>query len=99
MPWNETDAMEQGIQFIRDWLKKTHSVSDLCVLYGISRKSAYKWIERCMTDGPDWAMDRSHEAAVVHNKTPEEVEPALMQRRHRHRTWGARKLLHQVALE
>ena len=99
MPWNETDAMEQRIQFIRDWLKKTHSVIDLCALYGISRKSAYKWIERYMTDGPDWAMDRSHEAAVVHNKTPEEVEQALMQMRHRHRTWGARKLLHQVGLE
>lgn len=99
MPWNETNAMEQRIEFIRDWLKKTHSVSDLCALYGISRKSAYKWIERYMNDGPDWAMDRSHEAAVVHNKTPVEVERALMQMRLRHRTWGARKLLHQVGLE
>ena len=99
MPWNETNAMEQRIQFIRDWLKKTHSVSELCALYGVSRKSAYKWIERYMTQGPDWAMDRSHEAAVVHNKTPVEVEQALMQMRQLHRTWGARKLLHQVGLE
>lgn len=99
MPWNETDAMEQRIAFIRDWLKRTHSVIDLCELYGISRKSAYKWIERYMNDGPDWAMDRSHEAAVVHNKTPEAVEQALMQMRLRHRSWGARKLLHQVGLE
>lgn len=99
MPWNETNAMEQRVQFIRDWLKKTHSVSDLCALYGISRKSAYKWIDRYMNDGPDWAMDRSHEAAVVHNKTPVEVEQALMQMRLRHRSWGARKLLHQVGLE
>lgn len=99
MPWNETNAMEQRIQFIRDWLKKTHSVSDLCALYGISRKSAYKWIARYMNDGADWAMDRSHEAAVVHNKTPVEVEQALMQMRLRHRSWGARKLLHQVGLE
>jgi transposase InsO family protein len=99
MPWNETDAMQQRIEFIRDWLKKTHSVSELCALYGISRKTAYKWIDRYMKDGPDWAMDRGHEAAVVHNKTPEEVERALMQMRLRHRTWGARKLLHQVGLE
>ena len=99
MPWNETNAMEQRIQFIRDWLKMTHSVSDLCALYAVSRKSAYKWIERYMTQGPDWAMDRSHEAAVVHNKTPVEVEQALMQMRQLHRTWGARKLLHQVGLE
>ena len=52
-----------------------------------------------MNDGADWAMDRSNAAAVVHNKTPVEVEQALMQMRLRHRTWGARKLLHQVGLE
>ena len=98
MPWSETNVMEQRIQFIQDWLKRTHGVSDLCALYGISRKSGYKWIERYMHDGPDWAMDRSHEAATVHNKTAPEVEQALMQMRLLHRTWGARKLLHQVGL-
>jgi putative transposase len=99
MPWSETNAMEQRIQFIRDWLERTHRVSDLCALYGISRKSGYKWIERYMHDGPDWAMDRGHEAAAVHNKTPPEVEQALMDMRLLHRTWGARKLLHQVGLQ
>jgi transposase InsO family protein len=91
--------MEQRVQFIRDWLKRTHCVSELCALYGISRKTAYKWIARYMTDGPDWAMDRGHEARVVRNKTAPEVEDALMQMRRLHRTWGARKLLHQVGLQ
>ena len=99
MPWKEADAMELRVEFIRDWLKKTHSVSDLCALYGVSRKTAYKWLDRYMNDGPDWAMDRGHEASVVHNKTPREVEQALLQMRQRHRSWGARKLLHQVGLE
>ena len=98
MPWNETDAMEQRIQFIQDWLRRTHHLSDLCALYGISRKTGYKWIDRYMQDGPDWAMARSHRAAVVHNRTAPEIEQALMQMRQRHRTWGARKLLHQVGL-
>jgi transposase InsO family protein len=98
MPWKETDAMEQRIQFIRDWLKRTHSVTDLCAMYGISRKSGYKWIDRYMHCGPDWAVERGHEAATVHNKTPPEVEQALMRMRNAHPTWGARKLLHQVGL-
>jgi putative transposase len=98
MPWRETDAMEQRIQFIRDWLARTRSVSDLSALYGVSRKSAYKWIERYLKDGPDWAMERGHEAHVVHNRTPAGVEQALMQMRARHPSWGARKLLHQVGL-
>jgi putative transposase len=99
MPWRDTNAMEQRVQFVRDWLKRTHCVSELCALYGISRKTAYKWIARYMTDGPDWAMERGHEARVVRNKTAPEVEEALMQMRRLHRTWGARKLLHQVGLQ
>lgn len=99
MPWSETNAMEQRIQFITDWLRRTHAVSELCALYGISRKSGYKWIDRYQHEGPDWVLDRSHAARVVANKTPLEVEQALMQMRARHPTWGARKLLHQVGLE
>jgi transposase InsO family protein len=99
MPWKETNVMEQRIQFIRDWLKRTHTVSDLSALYGISRKSAHKWIDRYQKEGPDWVLDRSHEARLIHNKTPLEVEQALMQMRALHRSWGARKLLHQVGLQ
>ena len=88
MPWKEVDAMEQRIQFIQDWLKQTHRVIDLCALYGISRKSGYKWIDRYLHDGPDWALERSHEAALVHNRTAPEVEQALMDMRLLHRTWG-----------
>jgi putative transposase len=98
MPWKEVNIMEQRVQFIQDWLKKTHHVSDLCALYGISRKTAYKWIERYMHEGPDWVVPRSHAAHRVHNRVAAEVEQALMQMRLLHRTWGARKLLHQVGL-
>jgi putative transposase len=44
MPWDETTAMEQKVQFIRDWRRGSHTVSELCALYGISRKTGYKWI-------------------------------------------------------
>ena len=58
MPWKEADAMELRVEFIRDWLKKTHSVSDLCALYGVSRKTAYKWVAdyvgRDRNDFPKW---------------------------------------------
>ena len=99
MPWKDVNAMELRIQFITDWLKKTHTVIDLCALYGISRKSGYKWIGRYLKEGPDWVLDRSHAARVVGNKTPLEVEQALMQMRALHPTWGARKLLHLVGLQ
>ncbi|WP_223807821.1 helix-turn-helix domain-containing protein, partial [Marinobacter sp. R17] len=34
------------MQFIADWLRSEHGVSDLARGYGISRKTAYKWIRR-----------------------------------------------------
>ena len=85
--------------FITDWLRKTHTVIDLCARYGISRKSGYKWIDRYLKEGPDWVLDRSHAARVIANKTPLHVEQALMQMRALHPTWGARKLLHLVGLQ
>jgi transposase-like protein len=66
----DVNAIKQRIQFIAGWLKKTHTVSDLCALYGISHKSGYKWIDRYFRQGPDWVLDRSHSARVVANKTP-----------------------------
>jgi putative transposase len=98
MPWSETDAMEQRVQFIRDWLTHKHAVSELCLRYGVSRKTGYKWIERYMAQGPDGLLDRAHRAQVVHNKTSLEVEQALLALRLRHPSWGAKKLLHMLGL-
>jgi putative transposase len=46
MPSRETTLMNQKTQFIADYLRDTLSVSELCDLYGISRKTAYKWRAR-----------------------------------------------------
>ena len=99
MPWKDVNVMELRIQFIADWMKKKHTVIDLCALYGISRKSGHKWIDRYLKEGPDWVLERSHAARVIANKTPLAVEQALMQMRSLHPTWGARKLLHLVGLQ
>ena len=104
MPWKEVDVMELRKQFIRDFKLEIRSVKDLCAMYGISRQTGYNWIERYEQDGladpmrGDWAVDRSHVPHVVHNRTDERVEEALMQMRLSHPTWGARKLLHEVGL-
>lgn len=94
MPWSETSAMDQKALFIRDWLSHRHSVSELCERYNVSRKTGYKWIKRFLEHGPDGLMERSHAIHHVHNRTDPRIEMALMQLRRKHRTWGAKKLLH-----
>jgi putative transposase len=98
MPWSETCAMEQRVQFIRDWLTKRHAVSDLCSRYCVSRKTGYKWIDRYLTQGPDGLLERGHEAQRVHNKTSPQAVEALLALRLRHPSWGAKKLLHTLSL-
>ena len=48
MPWSQTSTMDQRTQFIADFLRETLNITELCDLYGVSRKTGYKWIGRCL---------------------------------------------------
>jgi putative transposase len=93
MPWSQTSPMDQKTQFIADYLREVFSVSELCDLYGISRKTAYKWIDRYLRQGPAGLEVRSRRPHTSPNHTPPEVEEALLEVRRRHPSWGAKKLL------
>lgn len=104
MPWKEVNPMELRKQFVSDWRRGKRTVMELCALYGISRQTAYKWIQRYQlaAGGEEaaggWAVDRSRAAHVVHNKTAPQIEEALIRLRLRFPRWGARKLVHEVGL-
>jgi putative transposase len=93
MPWSQTSPMDQKTQFIADYLREVFSVSELCDLYGISRKTAYKWIDRYLRQAPAGLEVRSRRPHTSPNHTPPEVEEALLEVRRRHPSWGAKKLL------
>ena len=46
MPWQETSFMDQRIQFIGDYQRGLLPIVELAERFGISRKTAYKWIGR-----------------------------------------------------
>ena len=52
MPWRDASPMDQRTQFIADHLRDTLSITELCALYGVSRKTGYKWIDRYLRQGP-----------------------------------------------
>jgi len=93
MPWRETSPMDQRLRFIADYQRHFFSVSELCVRFGVSRKTAYKWIERYQVDGPAGLQDRSRKPHACPHQTPGAIVEALLEARHRHPTWGAKKLL------
>ena len=93
MPWSQTLPMDQKTQFIADCLRQSQSISALCALYGISRKTGYKWIERYHELGPRGLEERSRQPQSSPNQTAAHVVQALIELRHRHPFWGAKKLL------
>ena len=93
MPWRELKPMDQKTQFIADYLRQTLDTTELCQLYGISRKTGYKWIERYLENGPQGLEERSRRPGTCPNQTPEAIVEALIAVRQHHPTWGAKKLL------
>lgn len=93
MPWKETSPMDQRTQFIADFLRETISVTELCQLYGVSRKTAYKWIDRYLRLGPAGLEERSRRPRHSPNETAPEIVQALLEARRRHPSWGGKKLL------
>jgi putative transposase len=59
MPRRHTAPRDQKTQFIADYLRRTLSITELCVLYGVSRKTGDTWIARSLTSGPSCLEQRS----------------------------------------
>jgi putative transposase len=93
MPWRQTSPMDQKTQFIADYLRDRLSVTELCALYGVSRKTAYKWIDRSLTHGPQGLEERSRRPRTSPRHTPDHVVAAILDARRRHPSWGAKKLV------
>jgi transposase InsO family protein len=93
MPWQEESTMELRRQFIQDVHSGATPVTELCVAYQISRKTAYKWLTRYEAGGLPALGDRSRRPHTSPTATPSELVAALLATRARHPTWGPRKLL------
>ena len=89
--------MDQRVQFIADYQRAVFDIAELARRYGISRKTAYKWIERYEIGGPAGLVDRSRRPAHCPHRTPPATIAALLEVRRHHPTWGAKKLLKVVA--
>ena len=69
------------------------SITELCELYGVSRKTGYKWIECYIRLGPAGLQEESRRPQHSPNATAPEVVDAILEARRRHPSWGAKKLL------
>ena len=93
MPWQERSLLDQRTQFIADYLRGLQTVTELAARFGISRKTAYKWIDRYGEGGPGALPDRNRRPHSCAHATDPAIVAAVLEARRRHPRWGAKKLL------
>src|SRR5437867_2878331 len=93
MPWKESVAMEERLQFVRDAMSDRFTMSELCARYGVSRRIGYKWLARYEADGRRALVDQSRAPHHCPHRTATRSTELLVEARERHPDWGARKLL------
>src|SRR6266850_1034815 len=78
MPWRAASPMDQRTQFIADFLRDVLSLTELCALYGVARKTGYKWIDRYLRHGPAGLEERSRRPRRSPNQTSDAVASAIL---------------------
>jgi transposase InsO family protein len=96
MPWQERTVMAERQEFVAFACREEANIAALCRRFGISRKTAYKWLARAEA-GQTCLADRSRRPHRSPGITPPAVEAAVVALRREHPAWGGRKLHHALA--
>lgn len=91
MPWKAKSPVDLRIEFITR-LRAGERMTDLCVAYGISRKTGHKLKRRYEQLGAKGLFSQSRAPRHIPHKTTPEILELLLDERRRHPTWGPRKL-------
>ena len=84
--------MDQRVAFIADWLRDEWTMTELAERYQISRKTAYKWVDRYDAD-PDHGLAERSRAPKMHGRAmADEICQAVVALRRAHPRWGPKKL-------
>ena len=81
MPWSELTTVDQRVEFIADYHRGVASVTELSHRYGISRKTAYKWLNRYAEQGQAGLEDQRRTPHSCPHRTAEPIEQALLEAR------------------
>lgn len=93
MPWKEQSPMDQRKFLIDDFIHGDFTVTELASRFGVSRKTAYKWIRRFEDHGREGLADHSRRPHTSPNRTSDSIAEAILLLRKRHPLWGAKKLI------
>ena len=92
MPWQEATIVCKRQEFVMLARAEGANVAALARAFGISRKTAYKWLDRFARQGKSGLVDQSRRPKSQPGKTAPSVEQAVVALRTAHPRWGGRKI-------
>lgn len=84
--------MDQRVALIADWLRDEWTMTELAARYSISRKTAYKWVDRYAADPARGLAERSRAPQTHGRAMPAATRAAVLALRRRFPRWGPKKL-------
>jgi transposase InsO family protein len=92
MAWRTINVQEQRVEFVVAAHRREKSITQLCAEFGISRPTGYSWLKRYQAYGIGGVQERSRRPHHSPERTSQEWEERVVQRRRERPDWGARKL-------
>ena len=92
MPWKETGAMDERVKLIGDYLDGQWSITELSEVYGVSRKTIYKWVDRYCDEGIQGLDDRSRAPLIHPNAVGQDIIQMIVKEKLEHQKWGPKKV-------
>jgi transposase InsO family protein len=95
MPWQETHPVRERQHFAHDYASGHWTMTELCLRYGVSRNTGYKWLHRYELLGPAGLRDQSRAPRSQPQATPAAVVAQILAEHDRY-GWGPRKILKRL---
>jgi transposase InsO family protein len=92
MPWKVESLMSVKKEFVALASSDQNNISQLCRRFGISRKTAYKWINRYAAEGESGLSERPRKPLGSPNITSLDSQEAIFEIRKTFPAWGGRKI-------
>jgi transposase InsO family protein len=92
MPFTGVSAMDRKGEFVRLALSPGVNRRELCRRFGVSATLGYRLLGRYLAEGEAGLAERSRRPAGSPDRTPAEIEAAVLAIRAAHPAWGGRKI-------
>lgn len=92
MAWELKNVEDQRKELVDAYFQGLITVKDLCGRFGISRKTAYKWLKRFTVSGLEGLKDQPKSPHSPHRIFGSEEMNLALNLKLKHRTWGPKKI-------